>query len=147
MSHRATRFHHSTSLVRSGVGLNFRQAGNDLSLCINQGQACSPIGSQAEFGAVSTALGFIAVIAGWVTTEVGRQPWTVYGLLRTADSVSPSLTGSDVAISLAFYVIVYLVMFSTGIAFMRLTVATPSFFASAAPMSATRWRPRSPNVS
>ena len=38
-------------------------------------------------------LGFIAVIAGWMTTEVGRQPWTVYGLLRTANSVSPSLTG------------------------------------------------------
>ncbi len=63
-------------------------------------------------------LGFIAVICGWTTTEVGRQPWTVYGLLRTADSVSPSLTGTDVAISLAFYVVVYLVMFPTGIAFM-----------------------------
>jgi len=63
-------------------------------------------------------LGFIAVVAGWTTTEVGRQPWTVYGLLRTADSVSPSLTGSDVAISLAFYVVVYLIMFPTGIAFM-----------------------------
>ncbi|HEY6028170.1 MAG TPA: cytochrome ubiquinol oxidase subunit I [Pseudolabrys sp.] len=63
-------------------------------------------------------LGFIAVIAGWVVTEVGRQPWTVYGLMRTADSVSPSLTGSDVAISLTLYVIVYLVMYPTGIAFM-----------------------------
>ena len=63
-------------------------------------------------------LGFIAVIAGWVVTEVGRQPWTVYGLMRTADSVSPSLTGTDVAISLSFYVIVYLIMFPTGIAFM-----------------------------
>ena len=62
-------------------------------------------------------LGFVAVIAGWVTTEVGRQPWTVYGLLRTADSVSPSLTGTDVAISLALYIVVYLIMFPTGIAF------------------------------
>ena len=33
--------------------------------------------------------GFVAVIAGWITTEVGRQPWTIYGLLRTADSASP----------------------------------------------------------
>jgi cytochrome d ubiquinol oxidase subunit I len=56
-------------------------------------------------------LGFVAVIAGWITTEVGRQPWTVYGLLRTADSVSPSLTGADVAWSLAFYIAVYLIMF------------------------------------
>jgi cytochrome bd ubiquinol oxidase subunit I len=63
-------------------------------------------------------LGFIAVIAGWTTTEVGRQPWTVYGLLRTADSVSPSLSGADVVLSLAFYVVVYLIMFPTGIAFM-----------------------------
>jgi cytochrome bd ubiquinol oxidase subunit I len=63
-------------------------------------------------------LGFIAVIAGWTTTEVGRQPWTVYGLLRTADSVSPSLTAGNVALSLALYVVVYLVMFPTGIAFM-----------------------------
>jgi cytochrome bd ubiquinol oxidase subunit I len=67
-------------------------------------------------------LGFIAVIAGWVTTEVGRQPWTVYGLLRTADSVSPSLTGNDVASSLALYVVVYLIMFPTGLAFMATIV-------------------------
>jgi cytochrome d ubiquinol oxidase subunit I len=63
-------------------------------------------------------LGFVAVIAGWTTTEVGRQPWTVYGLLRTADSVSPSLTGTDVTLSLAFYIVVYLIMFPTGVSFM-----------------------------
>jgi cytochrome d ubiquinol oxidase subunit I len=63
-------------------------------------------------------LGFVAVLAGWTTTEVGRQPWTVYGLLRTADSVSPSLTGVDVLISLLGYAIVYLVMFPTGLALM-----------------------------
>jgi len=67
-------------------------------------------------------LGFIAVIAGWTTTEVGRQPWTVYGLMRTAESVSPSLTAADVAISLALYIIVYLIMFPTGIAFMSALV-------------------------
>jgi cytochrome d ubiquinol oxidase subunit I len=58
------------------------------------------------------------VIAGWTTTEVGRQPWTVYGLLRTAKSVTPSLTGADVAISLAAYVLVYLIMYGAGLAFM-----------------------------
>lgn len=63
-------------------------------------------------------LGFIAVVCGWITTEVGRQPWTVYGLMRTADSVSPSLTTTDVSMSLALYVIVYLIMFPTGVAFM-----------------------------
>jgi cytochrome d ubiquinol oxidase subunit I len=60
-------------------------------------------------------LGFVAVLAGWVTTEVGRQPWTVYGLLRTADSVSPSLVGRDVTISLIGYIIAYLVMYPAGL--------------------------------
>ena len=59
-------------------------------------------------------LGFIAVWAGWTTTEVGRQPWIVYGLMRTADAVSPSLTGWDVLLSLTFYVIVYLIIFPAG---------------------------------
>jgi cytochrome d ubiquinol oxidase subunit I len=63
-------------------------------------------------------LGFIAVIAGWTTTEVGRQPWTVYGLLRTAQSVTPSLTGMDVVLSLSLYILVYLIMFPTGMAFL-----------------------------
>jgi cytochrome d ubiquinol oxidase subunit I len=60
-------------------------------------------------------LGFVAVLAGWVTTEVGRQPWTVYGLLRTADSVTPSLTTTDVAMSFAGYIAAYLIMFPAGI--------------------------------
>ena len=63
-------------------------------------------------------LGFVAVLAGWTTTEVGRQPWTVYGLMRTADSVTPSLTGSDVLISLLGYMAVYLIIFPAGIMFM-----------------------------
>ncbi|HEY6256292.1 MAG TPA: cytochrome ubiquinol oxidase subunit I [Xanthobacteraceae bacterium] len=64
---------------------------------------------------LASCLGFIAVIAGWTTTEVGRQPWIVYGLLRTADSVSPSLAGSDVALSLLLYVAVYLVIYPVGL--------------------------------
>jgi cytochrome d ubiquinol oxidase subunit I len=59
--------------------------------------------------------GYIAVTAGWTTTEVGRQPWVVYGHLRTADAVSPNLTGGDVAISLALYVVVYAVIFGAGV--------------------------------
>lgn len=64
-------------------------------------------------------LGFIAVIAGWTTTEAGRQPWTVYGLMRTADSVTPSLTTGDVALSLLLYVISYLVIFGGGLILLR----------------------------
>ena len=44
--------------------------------------------------------GFIAVLAGWYTAEVGRQPWVVYGLLRTTDAVTPSLTTSTALFSL-----------------------------------------------
>lgn len=58
------------------------------------------------------------MLAGWTTTEVGRQLWTVYGLLRTADPVSPSLTGSDVLISLVGYMIAYLVIFPAGLTIM-----------------------------
>jgi cytochrome d ubiquinol oxidase subunit I len=57
--------------------------------------------------------GFIAVIAGWVTTEVGRQPWTIYGLLRTSASVSP-LAAPAVGASLLAFVIVYFSVFSAG---------------------------------
>jgi cytochrome d ubiquinol oxidase subunit I len=57
--------------------------------------------------------GFVAVIAGWITTEVGRQPFTVYGLLRTADSVSP-LAAPAVAASLVAFVIVYFAVFGIG---------------------------------
>lgn len=63
----------------------------------------------------SMPLGFIAVVAGWTTTEVGRQPWTVYGVMRTAHSVTPSLTGSDVLLSLIGYMVVYLIMFPAGL--------------------------------
>ena len=65
----------------------------------------------------SSSLGFIAVVAGWTTTEVGRQPWTVYGVMRTAHSVTPSLTGMDVLLSLLGYMVVYLIMFPTGLWF------------------------------
>ena len=57
--------------------------------------------------------GFVAVIAGWMTTEVGRQPWTVYGLLRTADSASP-LDAPAVGASLLAFVVVYFSVFSIG---------------------------------
>ncbi|MGH8226371.1 MAG: cytochrome ubiquinol oxidase subunit I [Steroidobacteraceae bacterium] len=72
-------------------------------------------------------IGFLAVLAGWITTEVGRQPWTVYGLLRTADSVTPSLTGTDVAWSLAGYMVVYLIMYPVGVRhMMRLVQRGPT---------------------
>ena len=58
--------------------------------------------------------GFIAVLAGWITTEVGRQPYTVQGLLRTVDSASP-LDAPAVAISLAVFAAVYFMVFGAGV--------------------------------
>jgi len=58
--------------------------------------------------------GFVAVLAGWVTTEVGRQPFTVYGLLRTADSLAP-VDAPAVATSLIMFIIVYFFVFGAGV--------------------------------
>ena len=66
---------------------------------------------------LASPLGFAAVVAGWTITETGRQPWTVYGLMRTAQSVTPSLTGVDVLISLIGYIAVYGIMFPAGLWF------------------------------
>ena len=63
-------------------------------------------------------LGFVALLAGWVTTEVGRQPWVIYGLLRTVDAVSPAVTTSAVATSLTAFLIVYGMIFPAGIYYM-----------------------------
>ena len=57
--------------------------------------------------------GFVAVLAGWFTTEVGRQPFTVYGLLRTVDSASP-LAAPAVASSLIAFIVVYFLVFGAG---------------------------------
>jgi len=67
----------------------------------------------------SGVAGFIAVLAGWTTTEVGRQPWVVYGLMRTRDAVTPSLAATDVALSLAGYAVAYLIIFGGGYVLLR----------------------------
>jgi cytochrome bd ubiquinol oxidase subunit I len=66
-----------------------------------------------RFAVAMSPAGFIAVIAGWVTTEVGRQPFTVYGLMRTADSVSP-IAAPAVAASLIAFIVVYFLVFGAG---------------------------------
>jgi cytochrome d ubiquinol oxidase subunit I len=68
--------------------------------------------------------GFVAVIAGWVTTEVGRQPWVVYGLLRTADARSP-IAAPAVATSLLTFVIVYFAVFGVGTWYILRLMARP----------------------
>ena len=70
--------------------------------------------------------GFVAVISGWVVAEVGRQPWVVTGVLRTADAVSP-VTAGQVSVSLVSFMVVYAVIFSAGAVYiLRLIGAGPA---------------------
>jgi cytochrome d ubiquinol oxidase subunit I len=69
--------------------------------------------------------GIVAVIAGWITTEAGRQPYTVYGLLTTAHSAS-SVQAAAVGASLTAFVVVYFLVFGAGAFYMlRLMNAPP----------------------
>lgn len=77
-----------------------------------------------RFALAMAPMGFVAIIAGWVTTEVGRQPWLIYGLLRTAEGVSP-LDAPAVATSLLAFVLVYFAVFGVGIWYILRLMSTP----------------------
>ncbi len=86
---------------------------------------------------------FIAVLAGWITTEVGRQPWVLYGLIRTEDAVSPSLTGGAAFVSLISFIVVYaLIFFAGGYYISRLVRSGPE--AEEAPTPENLRRPSRP---
>jgi cytochrome d ubiquinol oxidase subunit I len=68
--------------------------------------------------------GFVAVVAGWFTTEIGRQPYTVYGLLRTADAVSP-IAAPAVAASLIAFIVVYFLVFGAGTVYLLRLMSKP----------------------
>jgi cytochrome bd ubiquinol oxidase subunit I len=86
--------------------------------------------------------GFIAVLCGWFTAEVGRQPWVVYGLLRTSDAVTPTLTTGDVLVSLIGYILVYSVVYTFGLYYIyRLLRDGPTAVDTQAIPGATASRP------
>jgi cytochrome d ubiquinol oxidase subunit I len=68
--------------------------------------------------------GFVAILSGWIVTEVGRQPFTVYNLLRTADSHSP-IDATAIAFSLAAFVIVYFSLFGAGVYYILRQMKAP----------------------
>jgi cytochrome d ubiquinol oxidase subunit I len=69
--------------------------------------------------------GFVAVLAGWIAAEVGRQPYVVYGVLRTEDAVSPVAAGA-VAASLLFFLVAYAIVFAAGALYIvRLMIKGP----------------------
>ncbi|MBW8368396.1 MAG: cytochrome ubiquinol oxidase subunit I [Arenimonas sp.] len=77
--------------------------------------------------------GLVAVLAGWITTEVGRQPWTVHGLMRTAEAASP-LAAPAVAASLLAFIVVYFAVFGVGVIYiLKLMAKPPSLHEPAVP--------------
>jgi cytochrome d ubiquinol oxidase subunit I len=93
---------------------------------------------------LSFPLPFIATLAGWYTAEVGRQPWVVYGVLRTAKAMTPFLTAQAAAISLVLFAAVYAFIFSFGIFYIyRLLRAGPGGSLAAVPSAAMPNRPMS----
>ena len=71
-----------------------------------------------RFAGYAWPVGFIAILAGWVTTESGRQPWIAFGILRTADAISP-VSAATVATSLTAFAITYFTVFSIGVYYIR----------------------------
>jgi cytochrome d ubiquinol oxidase subunit I len=81
---------------------------------------------------LSFPLPFVAILTGWFAAEVGRQPWTIYGVLRTADAMTPFLSTRAATISLAIFAIVYVFIFSFGTLYIyRLLRAGPSGYPGA----------------
>ncbi|MFC3607102.1 cytochrome ubiquinol oxidase subunit I [Stutzerimonas tarimensis] len=66
--------------------------------------------------------GIVAILAGWITTEVGRQPWVVYEIMRTADAVSPH-SATQMGFTLAMFVVVYFAVFGVGLVYVLHLVA------------------------
>jgi cytochrome d ubiquinol oxidase subunit I len=87
-----------------------------------------------RFAVLMGPAGFVAVIAGWVTTEVGRQPFTIYHLLRTANSVSP-IGSPGVTGSLLAFVVVYFCAFASGTVYLLKLMAHPPEAHETAPRS------------
>ena len=85
--------------------------------------------------------GFVAVLAGWFTAEVGRQPWVVWGLLRTADAMTPTLTGPQVLATLIGYVVVYAFIFLFGAGYIYGLLRQGPALAGATPALASGHRP------
>jgi cytochrome bd ubiquinol oxidase subunit I len=93
---------------------------------------------------LSFPLPFIATLTGWFTAEVGRQPWAVYGVLRTADAMTPFLTSRTAMISLIVFCAVYSFIFAFGTFYIhRLLRAGPAAHLVLPPASAVPNRPMS----
>src|SRR5712671_3513468 len=75
-----------------------------------------------RFATLMGPTGLIAILAGWMTTEIGRQPWVVYGVMRTKDAVS-NHSALELSITLIVFLVMYFAVFGTGISYMLKLVA------------------------
>jgi cytochrome d ubiquinol oxidase subunit I len=75
-----------------------------------------------RFAVLMGPAGLLAILAGWLTTEIGRQPWVVYGAMRTKDAVS-NHSALELSITLVVFIVMYLTVFGTGIGYMLRLVA------------------------
>ena len=97
-----------------------------LGLVLRRGQRIYEARWFQRFALLMGPSGLVALLAGWITTEVGRQPWVVYGVLRTKDA-SSAVSAQQVGSSLLIFVIVYVLVFGTGMYYMlKLMAAGPS---------------------
>jgi cytochrome d ubiquinol oxidase subunit I len=93
---------------------------------------------------LSFPLPFVAILTGWFTAEVGRQPWVVYRVLRTADAVTPFLTAPQATISLVIFCTIYTLIFAFGVFYInRLLHAGPVGHLVRPPIAAVPNRPMS----
>ncbi len=115
------------------VGLGFLMAAIGLAgLVLRRGGRLYRARWFQRMAVVMAPAGFVAMLAGWTVTEVGRQPFTVYGLLRTTQSVSPiALPG--IATSLAAFAVVYLVVYGAGFVYLLAMVRRPPVPAESGP--------------
>jgi len=81
-----------------------------------------------KFAMLMGPTGYIALLAGWITTEVGRQPWVVYGVMRTQDGLSHTVSANQVGLSLIIFVLVYILVFGSGIYYMLKLIKTGPIF-------------------
>jgi cytochrome bd ubiquinol oxidase subunit I len=93
---------------------------------------------------LSFPLPFIAILTGWYTAEVGRQPWVIYGVLRTTEAVTPFLTARAATISLVIFAVVYTFLFSFGAYYIHWLIRTgPAGSLLKTPQGAVPSRPMS----
>jgi cytochrome d ubiquinol oxidase subunit I len=75
-----------------------------------------------RFAVLMGPSGLVAILAGWLTTEIGRQPWVIYGVMRTSDAVS-NHSALALTLSLGVFVVMYFIVFGTGVFYILKLVA------------------------